>query len=378
MSAARTFLLVGFLIFTFFYSSFQCKNFLDRAPELEFKKKFLEQSTEKWMAQLLTLNQKIALSQYYLLQMITYFSSFDLPSEHDHSAVEETGAHLHDSVDIKIRLVLQKYMLSHIGEFFDLDQYYALMSLVLEFDPHNDFARFFGLGFSINPQMTRGMCTVLENSFLKNPQWITAFDCGWLYFYILREYDQARLWLNRAKSFAGAPPKVHGIYAATLLLEKKYDIAIQDLMQQIQNCNNPNLISALEKRLHWYEALSLLYHKTIEYSEQFGKSVLDLSDLVKAGLLPAIPEDHLGSGFYWDIKHQEPASRNTYDRYKTAFAWESKEVFSENHEEHDTEIFFCPACHLGYKETVWAKKCEVWCRENNSCNLEITQHAIQC
>ncbi len=39
------------------------------------------------------------------------------------------------------------------------------------------------------------------------------------------------------------------------------------------------------------------------------------------------------------------------------------------------KIYECPECHLKYKDKKWAEKCEVWCRENQSCNLDIIQHA---
>ena len=41
------------------------------------------------------------------------------------------------------------------------------------------------------------------------------------------------------------------------------------------------------------------------------------------------------------------------------------------------KVFMCPECGLGYKDAEWAKKCAVWCKEHNSCNLEITQHAVK-
>lgn len=40
------------------------------------------------------------------------------------------------------------------------------------------------------------------------------------------------------------------------------------------------------------------------------------------------------------------------------------------------KLLVCPECNLTYKEAEWAKKCLVWCKEHNSCNLEITKHAI--
>jgi lipopolysaccharide biosynthesis regulator YciM len=34
----------------------------------------------------------------------------------------------------------------------------------------------------------------------------------------------------------------------------------------------------------------------------------------------------------------------------------------------------CEECGFLYKEKEWAEKCEAWCREHQSCNLEIIQH----
>ena len=40
-------------------------------------------------------------------------------------------------------------------------------------------------------------------------------------------------------------------------------------------------------------------------------------------------------------------------------------------------LFTCPECGLSYKDKTWADKCERWCKENHSCNLEITKHAVK-
>jgi len=36
----------------------------------------------------------------------------------------------------------------------------------------------------------------------------------------------------------------------------------------------------------------------------------------------------------------------------------------------------CEECKLIYKDKSVAKKCEKWCKENKSCNLEITKYAL--
>ncbi len=41
----------------------------------------------------------------------------------------------------------------------------------------------------------------------------------------------------------------------------------------------------------------------------------------------------------------------------------------------NAKTYACPICKLKYKEKEWAKKCEAWCNEHQSCNLDIIKHA---
>jgi hypothetical protein len=43
--------------------------------------------------------------------------------------------------------------------------------------------------------------------------------------------------------------------------------------------------------------------------------------------------------------------------------------------EKDEKLYQCPECGFHYAEKEWAEKCEAWCREHKSCNIEITAHA---
>jgi len=36
----------------------------------------------------------------------------------------------------------------------------------------------------------------------------------------------------------------------------------------------------------------------------------------------------------------------------------------------------CEECKFFYKDKEWAEKCEKWCKENHSCNLDIIKHAV--
>ena len=39
--------------------------------------------------------------------------------------------------------------------------------------------------------------------------------------------------------------------------------------------------------------------------------------------------------------------------------------------------FNCKEYGFLYKDSEWADKCEKWCKEKHSCNIEITKHAVR-
>ena len=45
--------------------------------------------------------------------------------------------------------------------------------------------------------------------------------------------------------------------------------------------------------------------------------------------------------------------------------------------ESGAELYQCEECGFKYREKEWAEKCQAWCAEHKSCNLGITQYAIQ-
>ena len=45
-------------------------------------------------------------------------------------------------------------------------------------------------------------------------------------------------------------------------------------------------------------------------------------------------------------------------------------------QQNEKELHQCEECGFRYEEKEWAEKCEAWCKEHQSCNIEITAHAI--
>ncbi len=41
------------------------------------------------------------------------------------------------------------------------------------------------------------------------------------------------------------------------------------------------------------------------------------------------------------------------------------------------ELYQCAECGFHYEDKKQAEKCEAWCKEHHSCNLEITVSAIE-
>src|SRR3990167_5329011 len=45
-------------------------------------------------------------------------------------------------------------------------------------------------------------------------------------------------------------------------------------------------------------------------------------------------------------------------------------------DENNKTLYQCEECGFRYEGREWAEKCEAWCKEHQSCNIEITAHAI--
>lgn len=40
-------------------------------------------------------------------------------------------------------------------------------------------------------------------------------------------------------------------------------------------------------------------------------------------------------------------------------------------------LYQCPECRLHYTDQATAKHCEAWCKEHQSCNLEVTKLSVE-
>lgn len=313
-----------FLTALLFYGSMICKTYLDHSNETGFKKQYFASTPSKILIRLALLNRNIAISQFYQFQMISYYTQFELPEEYCehcmglHKEGSEHKAFMKDKIAEKTRMIIKKYMLKNIDEFFDTERFYKFMELALDFDPDNDFTREFGMHLSRNYDMMSRAVKVLEHIYEKTPRWDYAFDIGWLDFYCLRNYEAARAWFKKLQGFPNAPRSALNMYQATFVLEKKFDQAVISVEEQLKEVKDPALRENLEEKRDWFKALATLSKGAAMYKQKFGKDIGNLNDLLTSGLLDSIPKDTIGTGFYWNRELGEPASYdNPFDLVQT-------------------------------------------------------------
>ncbi len=49
-------------------------------------------------------------------------------------------------------------------------------------------------------------------------------------------------------------------------------------------------------------------------------------------------------------------------------------IISTQNKNGKMKAYICSECGYEYKEKEWAEKCQKWCSEHKSCNLEIIKH----
>ena len=45
--------------------------------------------------------------------------------------------------------------------------------------------------------------------------------------------------------------------------------------------------------------------------------------------------------------------------------------------EEDKKLYQCEECGFHYESKEWAEKCQAWCKEHKSCNIEIIDRALE-
>ncbi len=283
------------------------------------------------------LNHRIAASQWLLLEAILYILKLDFP--HYHLAEEDDNHHSHahahphkpgneivawthgpDGRDLPLTRdqleTLQqreRELTLHMDRYLDIPYFYDLIETAALLDPENRFILAYGQSWVLNPSMAREMVRVLDTVHTHTGHWRPAFDAGWLLLFTLQEPEMAATRFQQALADPAAPAFVRDLLARTFLTVQKYEMAVQFLLAQLHAATDHDMATRLERQLAWTMDLLALNRAARAYHTRHGHPIASLEDLVRDGLLRAVPEDKMGQGYAWDPERQEVFSQTLFN-----------------------------------------------------------------
>lgn len=141
------------------------------------------------------------------------------------------------------------------------------------------------------PDLARAL---LEKGLARNPDdWELAYWAGWDA-YNLKDFARAREYWSRAARQPGAPPYMIRLAARVLELQGDRRSAIDEYVGLLQapgtDEKTRRIVSGWLSRLIAEDALAVTRSALARYREAVGRCPEGLGELVRAGLLPRVPE----------------------------------------------------------------------------------------
>jgi len=189
------------------------------------------------------------------------------------------------------------------------DILYPLLDLTTSLDPHFDIAYKFGSVFLGEPFPSGAgrpdlAIMLLEKGLRAQPDnWRIAQDMGFVYYFYVADYQQAGNWFNRAADMPGAPNWLRPVAAVTLAQGGNRASARQ-LWTEIQRDADADwLREQAQYRLAQLDAMDgidVLERVVQQYRARTGALPSSWTDLMRAGVLRAVPRDPLRNPFQLD------------------------------------------------------------------------------
>jgi len=180
------------------------------------------------------------------------------------------------------------------------DLLYPLLDLTTSLDPSFDLAYRFGAVFLAEPYPAGPgrvdlAIALLEKGLRAQPRnWQLAQDIGFVHYWWRRDYATAAEWFTRAGGMPGAPNWLKPLAAVTLAQGGNRASSRVLWTQIMQNADAEWLRDQGRFRLAQLDAMDeiMLIERAIEgYRLRFGTRPLSWDDLIRAGVLRAVPVD---------------------------------------------------------------------------------------
>jgi tetratricopeptide (TPR) repeat protein len=185
---------------------------------------------------------------------------------------------------------------------------YPLLDLTTTLDPHFNIAyRYGAILLSIEPPEGPGKTdqaiALLERGLVNNPErWQYAYDIGFIHYFYTADYAEAGRWFDRAGRMTGAPEWIMPLAATTIARGGDRETA-RAMLMRLYESREPYIRRAAERSLLQLRALDdidRLQALIDQYQIDHAVHPESWLDLMKAGVLPALPVDPVHVPYVYD------------------------------------------------------------------------------
>ncbi len=171
----------------------------------------------------------------------------------------------------------------------------------LELDPQLSEAYFFA-GVVIakdEASIKKGIVFLEKNSHLNPTQWRIPYWIGFNY-YQLGNYLKAIEYYEKASKLPGARFFLKKIQPMLYYEAGESDLGIIYLESLLNSLNDEKEREAIQKKIEWLKGISSLEQSIAQFKARYGSLPSDLETLVRYGMIPGVPKDPFGRGYYLD------------------------------------------------------------------------------
>jgi len=184
----------------------------------------------------------------------------------------------------------------------DYDRLYNLLDVVANFDPKFEIPYLLGgLVLGESPDHAQKALRVLERGKASHPaDWRFPFYIGFTRYFSLGEPGAAGETMSEAARLPGSPAYLPGLASRMLSEAREPENALAMLNVIIRQESDPARRSVLERRIREVTVerdLQLLEGASERYREKTGSFPARLDDLVREGILVAIPAEPNGGNY---------------------------------------------------------------------------------
>ncbi|MBN1273103.1 MAG: hypothetical protein JXB26_12610 [Candidatus Aminicenantes bacterium] len=145
---------------------------------------------------------------------------------------------------------------------------------------------------------------ILDRGMEKNPdEWIFPFEAGHYARNVKKDFNLARNYFYKASQIKGSPPLMRRLYASAALGAEDYQTAWNTWLEIYQTTRDEKIKKLASNHLYQVKSakdITLLQEAIEAYKKRYGHHPSDLEQLVKTGLIRAVPRDLDDENYIYD------------------------------------------------------------------------------